>query len=273
MPYKNDVVKDLYYLIHSDSLIRSHQEITLFPQVLNDCLKDGLESICAYADTNNIVIQQLNQAKQLRLGKYCEELLAFYFNIHPEFKILEKNWQINREGITYGEVDFILQTNSKVFGLETSFKCYGQFDEGLLGWEGPKRKDSFIKKLDKVQSHQIPVFKSEEVLEKYGKFPAYFFVKGHLFGSPRYAKDSNFKEIEFQTINWSKTAQLNLKNRNILLFPKSAWISEIYFSNKHFEVSKQELANRLNEARSKGQSLILGVRSKNVFENYLIVED
>ena len=273
LPYQNDVIKDLHYLIQSEFLIHSHQGMELLPEFLNDSLKISLGSICRDADTDNITIQELNQAKQLRLGKYCEELWAFYFEKHPDFKVLEKNWQINREGITYGEVDFILEHKSVVFGLETSFKCYGQFAEGLEGWEGPKRKDSFIKKLDKVQSHQLPVFESEEVVGRYGKISAYFYVKGHLFSSDDFTKDSNFKEVEFDTVGWAEIALLELKNRSIYLFPKSAWVSEIYFSNKKYEVKSEDLKIKLNEARAKGQSLILGIRSKNVFENYLIVED
>ncbi|MEZ4936296.1 MAG: DUF1853 family protein [Crocinitomicaceae bacterium] len=269
--YQNNVIRDLDFLLHSDFLIHSYPQIT-FPEgeILNDLLSKS-DEVLASMDTQNVVIQKLLDARNLRLGHYCEVLLESYFQQNTHIEILEHSWQIIREGVTVGEIDFILKIDGQVFGLETSFKCYAGFSPDLSGWKGPRRKDTFMNKLVKVASKQLPLFQADEVVEKYGNIPSCFFVKGHLFGSKEIQLEQ-LKKIEFDFIEWDKMASVLKLEVEYFLFPKKAWVSDIYFASNEYKCPADQVLDEIRKYRENGKSLILGLRSKNVFQNYLLVD-
>ncbi|MCB0478201.1 MAG: DUF1853 family protein [Crocinitomicaceae bacterium] len=269
--YQNNVIRDLDFLLHSDFLIHSYPQIS-FPEgkILSDLLMKSNE-VLASMDTQNEVIQKLLEARNLRLGHYCEALLESYFQHHPQIEILEHSWQIIREGITVGEIDFILKINGQVFGLETSLKYYAGFSSDLSGWKGPRRKDTFLNKLEKVASKQLPLFLADEVVEKYGDIPSHFFVKGHLFGAKDIQLDQ-LKKIEFDFVEWEQVASVFMPDVEYFIFPKKAWVSDIYFASNEYKCPPDQVLVEIRKYRENGKSLILGLRSKNVFQNYLVVD-
>lgn len=271
--YQNSFIRDLEFLLTSELLISKFEDISFPPEELIQTLISDSENVLKAMDTDNSIIMDLMKAKQLRLGHYCEELLGAYFNAHPKIEVLEKNWQIHREGITVGEIDFILKTERGVVGLETAFKCYFNDDQGVFGWVGPHRKDSLGDKLMKVKEKQLPLFQSEEVHARYGQIPAYFFVKGHLFGSRLEEASSSLKSSEFSTIEVGKVAQILDVQSTYFIFPKLSWVSEFQLSPKEYKVPIDRVKSRIEDIYATKKSCILGIRSKNKNENYLIVAD
>lgn len=268
--FRNSIVQDIYFLVNSDLIVPQFEGVKMIPENINAILSKDVFEVCQKIDTNNELLEKLDYSRRSkRLGKYCEDLLAAYFTIHPEIVILEFGWQIIENNITKGEIDFILRIGDLIFGLETSFKCYIQFGDSIENWMGPNKKDSLINKLDKVRDRQLPLFKNEKVKEKYGDIEAYFFIKGHLF-SNSLQKNSLF-QVEFPFVYSDElNSILNSQNR-VLLFEKKEWIGQLYFNPQNAWRNKDDLIAIIEELHRDKKGVIIGIRSKLVNQNYFVI--
>ena len=112
-------------------------------------------------------------------GKRMEEFLEFYFEQSNQYRVLAKSLQINKEKITIGELDFIIEDNTqqKLIHIELVSKFYlydPAIHEELNRWIGPNKKDSLIQKLDKLQKKQLPLLfnpYTKVELQKFGIEP------------------------------------------------------------------------------------------------------
>lgn len=250
--------------------MKKSDEVQLFPDHLNNIFLAGLEDVCLKLDNDNKTLLRLNQARDQKLGYYCEELLKVYFEAHPKISIEKSNWQINREGVTEGELDFILRIDGELVGLETSFKCYAQFGDGMKNWKGPRGKDSLFNKVDKVKTKQLPLFSSEEVEAEFGNFPTYFYLKGHLFSNNDLEHPDYLKKPSFGTIHRDELLKSIGEKSEYYLFPKRDWVSGIYYSPSERKITGKDLKTNL---KNQYRSYILGIRDKKEIENYLILEN
>lgn len=125
---------------------------------------------------------------RLPLGKYAESLLHFYFLHHPDWELLAENMQLNQEGISRGEIDFLLYSRKqkRYFHLELALKYYlktGLVEEATF--LGPSTKDWFLRKIEKLQEHQLKLSKTyPQLLSKAWnqlKFEPKHLIKGSLF--------------------------------------------------------------------------------------------
>lgn len=109
-------------------------------------------------------ISKFNQklpSKPLRLGKLVERFVIEELKQHKDITILANNIQIQDDKITIGELDCILLKNNVPVHLEIIYKFY-LYDSAtgtneLEHWIGPNKRDSFIKKLVKLQEKQLPL--------------------------------------------------------------------------------------------------------------------
>ena len=104
--------------------------------------------------------------EKLRLGKYIERLFSYQLAQEKTISILCENIQIQKEKITLGELDCIIRKEEKPIHLEIIYKFY-LFDASIGKTEiehliGPNRKDSLVKKLDKLKEKQLPLLYSNE---------------------------------------------------------------------------------------------------------------
>jgi hypothetical protein len=125
-------------------------------------------------------IQQLNQFKiiansrkidvdiddKLRLGKYIERFVSFQLNQEKSITVLCENIQIQKDKVTLGELDCIIQKENKTIHLEITYKFY-LYDTSVGKSEidhfiGPNRNDSLSKKLKKLKEKQFPLLYSDE---------------------------------------------------------------------------------------------------------------
>lgn len=103
----------------------------------------------------------LKEQPNLRLGKRVEDFVFFELSTHKHIKILLKNTQIQHQKQTIGEIDCILQQNQFVIHLEIVYKfylydpTYGHTE--IEHWIGPNRKDTLVKKLNKLKEKQLPL--------------------------------------------------------------------------------------------------------------------
>ncbi|WP_299048918.1 DUF1853 family protein [uncultured Polaribacter sp.] len=109
---------------------------------------------------------QVEINEKLRLGKYIERLVSFQLAQEKSIKILCENVQIQQEKRTLGELDCILQKETKIIHLEIVYKFY-LYDSSVGETEiehfiGPNRKDSLLEKLTKLKEKQLPLLYSTE---------------------------------------------------------------------------------------------------------------
>ena len=114
--------------------------------------------------------------ENLLLGKRVEQFVIDELQQHDNIKILLENVQIQNEKITIGEIDCLLRQDDIPIHLEIIYKFY-LFDPNLGNreidhWTGPNRKDTLVKKLNKLRNKQFPLL--------YNKHTKPFLERVHL---------------------------------------------------------------------------------------------
>ncbi|MCM4158961.1 DUF1853 family protein [Antarcticibacterium flavum] len=103
------------------------------------------------------------------LGKRIESFYSLVLQKSKPYSIIAQGMQIFSDKITLGELDFLLQKTGKeeVIHLEVVYKFY-IYDPNINGelekWIGPNRKDTLLKKLNKLEQKQLPLLYREETL-------------------------------------------------------------------------------------------------------------
>jgi len=112
----------------------------------------------------------------LVLGKRAERFFDFAIKQSSRYQMKAQNLQVIHEKKTLGEFDFFVEDLEKRSSLhiELVYKFY-LFDpsvsqeEELKCWIGPNRKDSFLRKINRLKTHQLPLLfrkESEEILQQ-----------------------------------------------------------------------------------------------------------
>ncbi|WP_237055433.1 DUF1853 family protein [Microbulbifer sediminum] len=105
------------------------------------------------------------QRSASRLGAYFENLWAFAFTHHPDYRLLHRNLPLRAGGRTLGELDFIVRHHPS--GLtehwEIAVKFYLQVQEEF--WVGPGLRDRLDIKLARMREHQLPLIRQPAAAE------------------------------------------------------------------------------------------------------------
>lgn len=101
----------------------------------------------------------LAERSDYRLGNYFETLWAYWLTVNPRFELLGRNLQINEQGRTHGELDFIVRDRDVDMCLhwEVAVKFYlGRGDTRLQrNWLGPGKKDRLDLKVSHLLNRQL----------------------------------------------------------------------------------------------------------------------
>lgn len=98
---------------------------------------------------------------RLVLGKRAELFLKQAILQSKDYDLLASGIQLIAEGITHGELDFLLYSHveNRFVHVELAYKLY-LFDESasedLGNWVGPNKRDSLKLKLEKLKNFQFP---------------------------------------------------------------------------------------------------------------------
>lgn len=112
---------------------------------------------------------------EIRLGKRVEQFFNFQIEKSSEYGMLVNNLQINKEKLTIGELDALIQTKTQQLHIEIIYKFY-LYDPNIKSeneldkWIGPNRKDTLVYKLNKLKEKQLPLLYSKHtktVLESF----------------------------------------------------------------------------------------------------------
>jgi len=142
------------------------------------------------------LLTTLSQARDLRLGRYAEDLLRFWLASpdNPEFEIVADHVALRDQGITLGEVDFLVKerTTGQLWHIELALKFYlgtALPQRDGLHWFGPNRHDSLARKLAHLRDKQLPLLQTpagqawlqSQGLDNAPPPSAWAWLKGRLF--------------------------------------------------------------------------------------------
>jgi len=253
MSYNHKLINDLTWSIASPSLV----ENTLFdhPLILNSAWGQqqvqSREQALLSEDRNPANIQQYFSSKpDFRLGHYFENLVAYWFQIHPDYEILEKNKLIHstEDNRTLGEIDLLLNDlpNHRIIHLEVAVKFYlnVKYKEQEY-WFGTNLNDRLDLKQQRLINHQINI---SDLDTEYLVDEKHILLKGRLFSYSPTLTDNNI----WMTV--SDFTRLQDQHSQWLLLEKPYWLSEIEQANVHFIdsdiLSKSKLEEIINHLDS-----------------------
>ena len=189
MPDWTHALNDLHWTVSSPSLLCD-----------SDCAVrgdvSGIESLSAVgaADVRTLIAAQpdaderlnefLNQNPVIPVGRYFERLFEFYLRTVLQLDVIDVGKQIQVDGRTVGELDFVFKDSDGVLcHAETAVKFYLHLSrENRTGshFIGPNSADNFENKTERLFSHQIPLSGTHypEVLRRIAH------VKGIIFYRP-----------------------------------------------------------------------------------------
>lgn len=106
----------------------------------------------------------------LVLGRRIEYFFRYYIDEFSRHRTLAANLQIIQEKITLGELDFLLQDkiSAEISHVELVYKFYlydPSISTEMERWIGPNRRDSLVRKLDRLTRHQFPLLYRKETRE------------------------------------------------------------------------------------------------------------
>ncbi|MFV8781396.1 DUF1853 family protein [Microbulbifer sp. SA54] len=105
---------------------------------------------------HNPLQRALEASASRRLGIYFENLWAFAFEHHPDYRLLARNLPLRDGTRTLGELDFLVEhlPDATYEHWEVAVKFYLQVGDD---WIGPGLKDRLDIKLERMLNHQLPV--------------------------------------------------------------------------------------------------------------------
>jgi len=109
------------------------------------------------------IYDQLPQSPKghIRLGKLVEQFVLHEFKNDLAVTLIASNYQVQDGTLTIGELDGLFVKDEQPVHLEIVYKFY-LYDDSvgssfLEHWIGPNRRDSLVKKLNKLKHKQLPL--------------------------------------------------------------------------------------------------------------------
>lgn len=192
---REPAVADLAWSVFATPLIHrleNHPNILIPNFPLTKSRIDWLQALDAHPAP---LLKHLEQPKTKRLGQYFEALWEYFLLADSDTEMLAKNLQVQDQGKTLGEFDFIYRDkhSGQVVHLELAVKLYLGFPMTAINtaspmdwWQGPNCIDRLDLKINKLFNKQLalgntePAHRTLQGLEIDSVNPALFFA-GYLF--------------------------------------------------------------------------------------------
>lgn len=251
-------VRDLAWVISSPPLVSgeindvhwwSHEGCQ---SEFNDCLPALIQ-----LDKNpQPLIDFLNKLKTARLGLRFEALIAYWLTISPNYTLLSKNIQIIEDGLTLGEIDFIIEelNSQKIIHLEVAVKFYLGTPpyEDDYRWFGTNTKDQLGRKLDHLKQHQTQLSKKNKDHFNHEINERHCFIKGRLFypvgiSSPPDGVAENHLRGTWDYFKSSAPSTGNLIQSSNIPISKSDWLAKL---NHTDIIQRQKMPEKYSNDRT-----------------------
>ena len=164
-------VRDLAWAISSPPLMSQISQQCVWPQRdwYRQLYIESLPWIKCLDNDSSELDELLAKQKDRRLGKYFETLWYFWLCNQSRYDIVENNVQINIDGETLGELDFILFDNKekKTLHWELAVKFYLGVDDTreMYNWHGPNLRDRLDIKVEHLMHRQSVIGEDERVAQ------------------------------------------------------------------------------------------------------------
>lgn len=265
MAFNHKLINDLAWAICSPGLLDGYtgNELPAGKEIITTNWSknrlDQYSNLLTEQDKIPALIQQymVNNTHDYRLGNYFENLVAYWFEINPDFHLLERNLVVtSTEKKTLGEFDLIIDDlrNHQTTHLEVAVKFYLEVKAGhRTYWFGPNTMDRLDIKLDRILNHQVILSENPDVKKILsGKNiiidKKRVLLKGRLFSRSDNANTGNC---------WMTLEEFSDRERSIngtgsrwLILDKTWWLAEIEDAGSHFLtnalLTRQQVINKLH---------------------------
>ncbi|OBT08591.1 type II citrate synthase [Vibrio sp. UCD-FRSSP16_10] len=165
-----------------------------------------------------------------RLGFIYQYLCQKLFEHHPDFSVCETELQLNDNGRTIGELDFILHHGqTKAEHWEVAIKFY-LFHEDK--WYGPNAIDRLDKKLNHMLNHQLKHTETDTFIQQFPQWQhllQHLLLQGRLYINP-FSETDIPTHCAGQLINskrvtgfWCYQSQASQIKEKLFQLNKSCW--------------------------------------------------
>lgn len=256
MPYNHKLIKDLAWSIGSPCLVNGlsyTDDRLLTDDWFNRQIDENQALLLEQDKTPQLIQTYLSKMPTFKLGHYFENLIAYWFHIHPNFEILHQNLVISSDSRTIGEFDLIIKDliGDKVIHLEVAVKFFLEvlFDNKTV-WLGPNLIDSLDHKFNKLITKQIQLSTQKEALPILKSMDIsidehWVLLKGRLFNQ------SNLFENKHYWINYDDFLVSEDDQSQWIILSKTHWLSEVNNLDYNFlpneQLNKDELMKKLKQ--------------------------
>lgn len=223
---------------------------------------------------------------RLPLGKQIEDQLEMALAKDERYSVIAKGVQIQPEGITLGELDFIIKDHEEgaVFHLELVYKYY-IYDPIIGGneierWIGPNKRDRLVYKLDKLSSGQFPLLyhsATRPYLEALGLDPESvtqkLCFKAELYRP--YHSDLNLRgqlnpnAIQGHYLYIDQLAEKMTSDKEYHVCTYQEWIQDE--SSCEFWIDAGSCQDQLQQKADDGRAIMVWTKQNNSFERFFVL--
>lgn len=220
---------------------------------------------------------------KLRLGHLAEKIFTELVHSSSNFRLLHENIQINENGNTVGELDFILEgiDSKQVSHVELAFKFYlldpSISSEPINNWIGPNRNDSLIEKLTKLKTRQFPLLYHSHTISRLGEIDTSQVSQALCFLVSLYVpynytgviKPLPQEAIKGYYLDFNVFSNLDTSDKAYYLPPKSEWGMN---PNEQQEWSSfQEISSQITASLGAKKAVLCWQKLENTFKEFFIV--
>ncbi len=192
LEFRQPAVRDLAWVILSPPMIASSVDgvSCATQQWCADQFEEFLGPLKELEHDPAPLMEALQHEGHQKLGKYFENLIAYWLDSNPRYDLLARNLQIRDAKKTYGELDLIVhdRQTGRTGHWEVAVKYYLELGQAgdLSSWIGPNRRDNLARKSQHLMHHQAKRCEhpaARELLANRGLEvdDAFVLLKGHLF--------------------------------------------------------------------------------------------
>ncbi|WP_196887896.1 DUF1853 family protein [Aureivirga sp. CE67] len=209
-----------------------------------------------------------------RLGKLVERFVLHQLKNEQEgVEVLVENIQINKDKITLGEIDCILEKDQKPFHVEIAYKFYLYDPENseneIENWIGPNRRDSLILKLQKMEEKQFPLLYKEETRKQleylnidFEKLEQQVIFKGQLYLPANQELDLKLlKNNKIEGYYYRLEELENYQDAKFYLPKKIDWLLEPHTNVAWLNF--EEFEEKINEFHQEKSAPLCWIKTKN----------
>jgi hypothetical protein len=280
--FKSPLVRDLFWAVASPGLLHETKLPFVLPvRLQQQWLAESTAWFTALDQHPESLESWMAAIKTIRLGHRFEALIHYFFSHLPTIELLGHNIQLYENGITLGELDFVIRYENTVYHIEVAVKYYCRHGNGLQmsDWIGPSAKDRLDLKWEHLLHKQLPIGRHKD-LSQYIETPIdqhLCWVKGKVFTTGS-APLPDFLSAQAETGHFLRFSDLaaGALNRigSIYILNRPNWLSDLWVPSERLEkMNPEAIPQEFIDNKQFLQALHIGFSKDELYETVFIVAD